>query len=130
MNFLHSLKAAQDSSFIILLFTLIFTSGFLMTRITKIAKLPHVTGYLLAGIVIGPSVLKLVDMETVQNLDAITDIAVAIIAFSVGRHFKLSKLKSNGVKSIVLTIFESSSAMLLVMVGCMRFTLCLLSIGC
>jgi Kef-type K+ transport system membrane component KefB len=120
MNFLHSLKAAQDSSLIILLFTLIFTSGFLMTRITKIAKLPHVTGYLLAGIVIGPSVLKLVDMETVQNLDAITDIAVAIIAFSVGRHFKLSKLKSNGVKSIVLTIFESSSAMLLVMVS-MRY---------
>ncbi|MDX9873196.1 MAG: cation:proton antiporter [Clostridia bacterium] len=117
MEILYGFKPVHDNSYTILLFTLILGSGFLMTRVTKVAKLPHVTGYLLAGILIGPSVLKLVDIQTVMQLDVVTDIALAIIAFSVGRFFKLSKLKSNGMKSVVLTLFESGSAMFLIMVS-------------
>jgi Kef-type K+ transport system membrane component KefB len=120
MEILYSFKPVHDNSYTILLFALILCSGFLMTRVTKLAKLPHVTGYLLAGIVIGPSVLKLINVETVRQLDVITDIALAIIAFSVGRFFKLSRLKSNGIKSVILTIFEALTAMVAVIFG-MRF---------
>jgi Kef-type K+ transport system membrane component KefB len=100
----------HDSVTTILLFALILGAGFLMTRITKLARLPHVTGYLLAGILIGPSGLKLVDIAVVQSLDVVTDIALAIIAFSVGRFFRLPMLRSNGGKAIVLTLFESLTA--------------------
>lgn len=120
MEILYSFKPVHDNSYTILLFALILSSGFLMTRVTKIAKLPHVTGYLLAGIVIGPSVLKLISVETVRQLDVVTDIALAIIAFSVGRFFKLSRLKSNGIKSVILTFFEAFTAMVAVTLG-MRF---------
>lgn len=117
MQFLKSLISLHDNSSTILLLTLILGSGFLMTRITKLGRLPHVTGYLLAGILIGPSVLKLVSLETVQNLDVVTDIALAIIAFSVGKFFKLSKLRSNGIKSVILTLFEAGTALLIVLFG-------------
>ena len=99
----------------ILLLTLILTAGFLMTRVTKLAKMPHVTGYIFAGILIGPSLLGWVTVETVQNLDFMTDIALAIIAFSVGKYFKLSELKSNGMKAVGLTLFEALGALIAVM---------------
>ncbi|MCK9547065.1 MAG: cation:proton antiporter [Sphaerochaeta sp.] len=76
--------------------------------------MPHVTGYLFAGILIGPSLLGWVGPEMVQSLDFITDIALAIIAFSVGKFFKLSELKSNGIKSVGLTLFEALGALVAV----------------
>ena len=108
MEYISQFISIPDSAHTILLLTLILGVGFLMTRVTKLFKMPHVTGYLLAGILIGPSVLKWVDVETVQRLDFVTDIALAIIAFSVGKFFKISELKSN-VKAVVLTIAEASA---------------------
>jgi len=114
MEFISHFISIHDNATTILLLTLILGAGFLMTRVTKLAKMPHVTGYLLAGILIGPSVLKWVDIETVRNLDFVTDIALAIIAFSVGKFFKISELKSNGVKAVILTIAEASGALIVV----------------
>lgn len=44
---------------IIISVALMLFSGFAMTRLTKLARLPNVTGYILAGILIGPYVLNL-----------------------------------------------------------------------
>lgn len=114
MDFISQHISVHDSASTILLLALILGTGFIMTRVTKLAKMPHVTGYLLAGILIGPSVLKWVDISTVRSLDFVTDIALAIIAFSVGKFFKLSDLKSNGVKAVILTLFEASGALIIV----------------
>jgi Kef-type K+ transport system membrane component KefB len=131
MHFFDGILSIHDNSATILLLNLVLGAGFLMTRVTKLARLPHVTGYLLAGILIGPSLLNLVSLETVQKLDVVTDIALAIIAFSVGKFFKLSKLKSNGIKSVILTLFEAFAAFLIVMFGMrllfgLPWTFCLL----
>lgn len=89
-------------------------SGFLMTRLTKLAHLPNVTGYILAGVLIGPCVLNLIP-ETVQNgMDFVTDVALAFIAFGVGKYFKLGRLRKNGRSVLTLTVFESLIAALLV----------------
>lgn len=89
-------------------------SGFLMTRLTKLAHLPNVTGYILAGVLIGPCVLNLIP-ETVQNgMDFVTDVALAFIAFGVGKYFKLGRLRKNGRSVLILTVFESLIAALLV----------------
>jgi len=114
MEFLSQLISIHGNTKSILLLTLILSAGFIMTRVTKLAKMPHVTGYLLAGILIGPSLLGWIDPSTLQSLDFMTDIALAIIAFSVGKYFKLSELKSNGIKSVYLTLFESLGALIAV----------------
>ncbi len=82
-------------------------SGFLMTRLTKLARLPNVTGYILAGILIGPYVLNLVPQRIIDGTDFLSDIALAFIAFSTGEFFKLDILKRNGMKVVWITILEA-----------------------
>ena len=78
-----------------------------MTRLTKLARLPNVTAYILAGILIGPYVLNLVPQRIIDGTDFLSDIALAFIAFSTGEFFKLDILKRNGMKVVWITILEA-----------------------
>ncbi|MDE7162317.1 MAG: cation:proton antiporter [Anaeroplasmataceae bacterium] len=88
--------------------------GFLMTRVTKLLKLPNVSGYIIGGILIGPYCLKLVSEEMVVSMDFVSDIALSFIAFGVGKFFKKEVLKKAGPKVIVITVFEALMATILV----------------
>ncbi|MFA6730841.1 MAG: cation:proton antiporter [Eubacteriales bacterium] len=88
--------------------------GFAATRLTKLAKLPNVTAYILTGIIIGPFALDLIPGKIIEGTDFIADIALAFIAFSTGEFFKLSVLKKNGAKVILITVFEALTASILV----------------
>ena len=78
---------------VIISVALMLFSGFAMTRLTKLARLPNVTGYILAGILIGPYVLNLVPQRIIDGTDFLSDIALAFIAFSTGEFFKLDPLR-------------------------------------
>ena len=82
-------------------------SGFLMTRLTKLARLPNVTAYILAGILIGPYVLNLVPQWIIDGTDFLSDIALAFIAFSTGEFFKLDILKRNGACKFIISCGRS-----------------------
>ena len=69
--------------------------GFAMTRLTKLMRLPNVTAYILAGILIGPYCLDLIPSNVVQGMDFLSDIALALISFTTGEFFKVSILKKN-----------------------------------
>ncbi len=99
---------------ILLSLAIILAVSFLITRITKLLKLPNVTAYIIAGVLIGPAVLKIVPSNIVDNMGFISDIALAFIAFGVGKFFKRDVLKKTGVKVIVITIFEAVMAFILV----------------
>lgn len=86
----------------------------LMTRIMKKISLPNVTGYLIAGLIAGPYVLKLYNAENLSTLTVITNVALGFIAFSIGGEFKLSSLKKLGSKIFVITVFEAVGASFLV----------------
>ena len=92
---------------VIITVALMLFSGFAMTRLTKLARLPNVTGYILAGILIGPYVLNLVPQRIIDGTDFLSDIALAFIAFSTGEFFKLSVLKKSGMRVVWITIFEA-----------------------
>ena len=99
---------------VIIAISIMLFFGFAMTRITKLLKLPNVTAYIVAGILIGPFCLDLIPQSIIEGTDFISDIALAFIAFSVGEFFKVSALKKNGVKTIVITLFEALTASILV----------------
>lgn len=84
--------------------------GLLVTRITKLVKLPNVTAYLIAGVLIGPCVLKLVPSETLSTFSIITEAALGFIAFSIGDQFKLESLKAIGKPALIITALESLGA--------------------
>lgn len=90
--------------------------GFLATRITKKLKLPNVTAYILTGIIIGPFALNLIPQKIITGTAFLSDIALAFIAFSTGEFFRFTTLKKNGLKVVIITVFEALLASLLVFV--------------
>ena len=70
-------RIGNSSAEVILSIALILIAGFLMTRITKKLRLPDVTGYIIAGVLIGPYVLNLISPDIMEGMGFITDIALA-----------------------------------------------------
>lgn len=101
-------------SIVIISVALMLIGGFAITRITKRLRLPNVTAYILAGILLGPYCLNLIPGKIVQGMDFIADIALAFIAFSTGEFFRFSTLKKNGGKVVVITLLEACLASILV----------------
>lgn len=94
----------------------IFFAGLIMGRAVKMVRLPNVTGYLLAGLIIGPSVLGFLPSGFVHELELVSEMALAFIALTVGAEFKFSYLKKVGIAPLVIALFEALMAMLLVSV--------------
>lgn len=100
-------RIAGGPSQVILSLAVMLFGGFGMTRITKRLQLPDVTGYILAGILLGPYALNLVPAAVTQGMDFVTDIALAYIAFGVGKYFKLSLLRASARRIFVITLAEA-----------------------
>lgn len=95
--------------------------GLAFGRLVKKVKLPNVTGYLLAGLLLGPSLLNWLTADMVDNFAIVSDMALAFIAFSVGGGFSLSYFKRVGKAPIIIAITESFGAVLLVTGICIAF---------
>ena len=107
-----------------ILFTLALAmfAGLFMSRVVKPLGLPAVTGYLLAGIVLGPYCLGSLgvtglfeSMESLSSMATIVqDVALGFIAFAIGSEFKLSSLKKTGKQATVIGIFQALMTMVFV----------------
>ena len=93
-------------------------AGLLLSRFVKPIGLPAVTGYLIAGILIGPYCLGrlgvpgigFVDHDAVTNLGIISDAALGFIAFAIGNEFRLSQLKETGKQATIVGILQAVTA--------------------
>ena len=81
--------------------------GFTATRITKRLRLPNVSGYIVCGILIGPHLLGVIPAQVAEGMGFISDIALAFIAFGVGRFFKRETIRSTGGAVLLITILEA-----------------------
>jgi Kef-type K+ transport system membrane component KefB len=100
---------------------LILLSGLIFGRLVKFIKLPNVTGYLIAGLLIGPYLFKLVPLNLTKQLELVSEMALAFIAFSIGAEFKISYLKKVGLTPIVIAIFEALTASIVVTIVLVLF---------
>ena len=96
-------------------------SGLLLSRLAKLVKLPAVTAYLIAGVLIGPFMLGALDIpglgivsEEIPTLKIIAEVALGFIAFSMGNEFRLSQLKKIGKQATVIGILQAVITCLLV----------------
>lgn len=97
-------------------------AGLLMTRVFNLWKLPDVTAYLVAGVLIGPYFLGSMHMEglgfvssqAVGSLGLVSEVALGFIAFSIGNEFRLQDLKATGRQAAVIGIFQALTATALV----------------
>ncbi|CAM1378800.1 cation:proton antiporter [Fretibacterium fastidiosum] len=106
-DYLSAFQNTSSAAAVIMSVALMLFSGFIATRLTKRLRLPDVTAYIVSGILIGPYCLHLVPPRIIEGMDFLPDIALAFIAFSTGEFFKVSVLKKNGLKVVVITILEA-----------------------
>ena len=103
------------------------TAGLLLSRLVKKFKLPAVTGYLIAGILVGCFCLGSIelpggyylgfhakDFSDIHGFEMICDIALGFIAFSIGSEFRLEELKKTGKQAFVIGIVQAFVATLFV----------------
>ncbi len=97
---------------------LVLGSGFAAAKLAQFLRLPAVTGYICAGIALGPSGLDLITTDIIENkLGHFTQIALMLIAFGIGEHLEFKKLRYT-VKSVgFISICESSLTFVLVGIG-------------
>ena len=99
----------------LLLLALALFAGLLMTRLFVKFRLPDVTAYLVAGILIGPCVLGRLGVpclgfntaDQVDSLSMISDVALGFIAFAMGHEFRLSALKQTGKQATIIGILQA-----------------------
>ena len=97
-------------------------AGLLMTRVLKPLKLPAVTAYLIAGILIDPYLLGALHIEglgftsseAISQLSLVSEVALAFIAFSIGNEFRLEDLKHTGRQAAVIGVVQALVATLFV----------------
>lgn len=107
------LQTAHPLFFIGLLLLLSHLGG----KLANYFKAPRITGYLLAGMLLSPSALGLFHQKLVNDdLTLITDIALSVIAFSIGGSLSLAKMKKLGKQILWITLAEASGAFLVVAV--------------
>ncbi len=96
---------------------LILLLALLAGHLVKYVRVPEVTGYILAGVALGPSVLGWVSADNLLALQVISEIALGLILFSIGSVFEFSRFRRLGRQILYLTLIESVLASALVTAG-------------
>ncbi len=96
---------------------LILLLALLAGHLVKVVRIPEVTGYILAGIALGPSILGWVSAENLQALQVLSEVALGLILFSIGSVFEFSRFRRLGRQFLYLTLSESVLASVLVTAG-------------
>ncbi len=89
--------------------------GLMVSRLTKLLKLPAVTAYLVAGLLLGPFCLGALkvpylgfhSLGQVEGFQILSQMALGFIAFSMGNEFRLAQLKTMGKTAIIIGIVQA-----------------------
>ena len=96
---------------------LILLLALLAGHLVKVLRIPEVTGYILAGVALGPSMLGWLSQENLVALGVLSEVALGLILFSVGSVFEFSRFRKFGRQVLVITFAESAMALVAVTIG-------------
>ena len=96
---------------------LILLLALLAGHLVKVLRIPEVTGYILVGVALGPSMLGWLSQENLVALGVLSEVALGLILFSVGSVFEFSRFRKFGRQVLVITLVESALAAVAVTVG-------------
>ena len=121
-NEFASIFSEGGSSQVLFSLALALFVGLMLSRVVKPLGLPAVTGYLIAGVLIGPYCLGLLGItgvfSTTEMMEStsviIQDVALGFIAFAIGTEFKLSVLKKTGRQAMVVGCAQAIVTMIVV----------------
>jgi Kef-type K+ transport system membrane component KefB len=100
---------------------LILLFALLLGHLVKFIKVPEVTGYILAGIALGPSVLGWLSHENVRTLSVFSEVALGLILFSIGSAFEFDRVRALGWPVLRVAVSETVLAAVLVTAAALFF---------
>ena len=114
-------KLTSEQQILLCLAVALFAS-LMLSRLAKLVKLPAVTAYLVAGILVGPFFLGAIGLDglgftslpQIKSLGILSDVALGFIAFSIGNEFRLAQLKQIGKQATTIGIFQAIFTTILV----------------
>ncbi len=104
---------------LVLAFVLFF--GIYAGRYFEKIKLPHITGYIISGVLLGLVLVVIRMGELVEHLGVISSVALGFIAFGIGTELEFKKLRKSGTEVVVITILQAMAAALLVIFALLLF---------
>lgn len=93
---------------------IVLVVGIIGGRVARFFKLPNVSGYLVAGLFLGPSFFKYISAGDIDSFSVISELALAVIAFSIGSEFIVKDMLKLGKSIIIITLAEVVGAITLV----------------
>jgi Kef-type K+ transport system membrane component KefB len=105
---LHSGIPEDLGSRAALVFGFLMLSGFVVGELAAKRQIPRITGYLLAGMACGPSLLALVNREVIEHLRLVDDLALALIALTAGAELKTSRLRARARSIASVTLVQTA----------------------
>ena len=81
-------------------------AGFVGGKIATRFRLPTISGYIAAGLILGPSILNVVPDHIVESLAPIPHIALGLIAITIGAEFRIAKLRATGRNILIITTVQ------------------------
>jgi Kef-type K+ transport system membrane component KefB len=81
--------------------------GFLLGKLADRLHLPEITGYVFAGLLIGPSIFGLLSEEVVTGFEIINSVVLGIIAYQIGTELWIPKLKKSGKSILIITSVQA-----------------------
>ncbi len=97
--------------------------GYLIGKVADRIKLPEITGYIVAGILVGESALGFIPHEMGEDLKLVTEVALGLIAITIGGEFYWVKLKRMGTAVVIITLVQLVASFVLVAVSLVLFRL-------
>lgn len=101
---------------------IISITSIIVAKLLKKLKLPSVTGYLLAGLLLGPSILGIINQDSIKELSFISDLALGLIAFHIGESFEIRQIKKLAKSVITITFFQAFITVIVVFIALLIFT--------
>jgi len=90
----------------LLVLAVVLIAGILGGALARRLRLPGITGQILFGIALGPSILHLFDAQTIESLRPVTHFALGLIAVTVGNHLNLKRMRGAGKRLTLLVLLE------------------------
>ena len=98
----------------LLLLGIVVIAGFYFGRMARVARLPSLIGFMVLGVLLGPSLLGYFDDANLTTLSFLTEIALGFVAFSIGAELSMSSLRQLGGGIAAIILAESFGAFLVV----------------
>ncbi len=89
---------------------LLLVAGYFCGKLAEKWKLPSITGYIVAGLLLGESVLGFIPETIADRMNSLTEIALGLIAITIGAEFDIKRMKRSGWKILLMTCFEAVGA--------------------